>query len=99
VLKLSAVDFEKVGMPYLPPKSSASTSETIQHTLYGGLLMPFAVLGAMTYVAKRNVHHEDDALAAATTSREGVIMSAQQHAGPAPVGGSLFNATTWSAAC
>jgi Fe-S-cluster-containing dehydrogenase component len=49
------------GMPYLPPKSSASTSETIQHTLYGGLLMPFAVLGAMTYVAKRNVHHEDDA--------------------------------------
>jgi hypothetical protein len=23
--------------------------------------MPFAVLGAMTYVAKRNVHHEDDA--------------------------------------
>jgi hypothetical protein len=48
-------------MPYLSPKSSASTSETIQHTLYGGLLMPFAVLGAMTYVAKRNVHHEDDA--------------------------------------
>jgi hypothetical protein len=61
VLKLSAVDFEKVGMPYLSPKSSASTSETIQHTLYGGLLMPFAVLGAMTYVARRNVHHEDDA--------------------------------------
>ena len=60
VLKLSAVDFAKVGMPYLPPKSSASTSETIQHTLYGGLLMPFAVLGALTYVAKRNVHHEDD---------------------------------------
>ncbi|HRF11987.1 MAG: hydrogenase 2 operon protein HybA [Candidatus Accumulibacter phosphatis] len=63
VLKLSAVDFEKVGMPYLAPKSSASTSETIQHTLYGGLLMPFAVLGAMTYVARRNVHHEDDASA------------------------------------
>ena len=48
-------------MPYLAPKSSASTSETIQHTLYGGLLMPFAVLGAMTYVAKRNVHSEDEA--------------------------------------
>lgn len=60
VLKLSAVDFEKVGMPRLPPRSSAATSETIQHTLYGGLLMPFAVLGAMTYVARRNVHHEDD---------------------------------------
>ncbi|WP_291991853.1 hydrogenase 2 operon protein HybA [Candidatus Accumulibacter sp. ACC003] len=60
VLKLSAVPFAKVGMPNLPPKSSAATSETIQHTLYGGLLMPFAVLGAMTYVAKRNVHHDDD---------------------------------------
>jgi hypothetical protein len=35
-------------------------SETIQHTLYGGLIMPFAVLGAMTYVAKRNVKPEDD---------------------------------------
>ena len=23
-------------------------------------MMPFAVLGAMTYVAKRNVHHDDD---------------------------------------
>jgi Fe-S-cluster-containing dehydrogenase component len=60
VLKLSAVPFEKVGMPNLPSRSSAATSETIQHTLYGGLLMPFAVLGAMTYVAKRNVHHEDE---------------------------------------
>ena len=59
VLKLSAVDFEKVGMPYLSPESSASTSETIQHTLYGGLLAPFAVLGVMTYVAKRNVHEGD----------------------------------------
>ena len=61
VLKLSAVDFEKVGMPYLSPESSASTSETIQHTLYGGLLAPFAVLGVMTYVAKRNVHEDDTA--------------------------------------
>jgi hypothetical protein len=23
-------------------------------------MMPLAVLGAMTYVAKRNVHHDDD---------------------------------------
>ena len=59
VLKLSAVTFEKVGMPDLPPYSSASTSETIQHTLYGGLLMPIAVLGALTWVAKRNVKPDD----------------------------------------
>jgi Fe-S-cluster-containing dehydrogenase component len=55
VLKLSGVPFEKVGMPALPPYSSAATSETIQHTLYGGLLMPVAVLGALSWVAHRNV--------------------------------------------
>ncbi len=59
VLKLSAVAFEKVGMPNLPPKSSAATSETIQHTLYGGLIMPLAVLGALSFVAKKNVRAED----------------------------------------
>jgi hypothetical protein len=42
-------------------RSGGAASETIQHTLYGGLIMHLcAVLGAMTYVAKRNVHHEDD---------------------------------------
>jgi len=59
VLKLSAVNFDKVGMPNLPPDAAAAMSETIQHTLYGNLVMPFAVLGAMTYVAKRNVKPDD----------------------------------------
>ncbi len=59
VLKLSGVPFEKVGMPKLPPYSSAATSETIQHTLYGGLLMPVAVLGALTWIAKRNVKPDE----------------------------------------
>lgn len=60
VLKLSAVNFEKVGMPNLPPKSSAATSETIQHTLYGGLIMPIAVLAGLTFVARRNVVADDE---------------------------------------
>ncbi|MDD5298795.1 MAG: hydrogenase 2 operon protein HybA [Rhodocyclaceae bacterium] len=59
VLKLSGVSFEKVGLPDLPEDSAAALSETIQHTLYGNLIMPFAVLGAMTYVAKRNVKLDD----------------------------------------
>ncbi len=59
VLKLSAVPFEKVGMPNLPPEAAAAHSENIQHALYGGLMMPLAVLGAMTFVAKRNVKHDD----------------------------------------
>jgi Fe-S-cluster-containing dehydrogenase component len=60
VLKLSAVSFEKLGMPDLPPNSSAATSETIQHSLYGGFAMPLVVLGALSFVAKRFVRPEDD---------------------------------------
>jgi Fe-S-cluster-containing dehydrogenase component len=61
VLKLSAVTFEKVGMPDLKPNSSAALSEGIQHSLYGGgMVMPIAVLGILGYIAKKNVHEEDD---------------------------------------
>jgi len=59
VVKLSGVPFEKVGMPKLPPYSSAATSETIQHSLYGGLIMPVVVLGGLAWVAKRNVKPEE----------------------------------------
>ena len=61
VLKLSGVPFEKLGMPNLPEDAAAALSETIQHSLYGTMIMPFAVLGAMAYVAKRNVKPDDDA--------------------------------------
>ena len=60
MLKLAAVPFEKLGMPKLPERSFASTSETMQHTLYGGLMAPLAFLGVLTYVAKRNTKGEDD---------------------------------------
>ncbi|MDO8989861.1 MAG: hydrogenase 2 operon protein HybA [Sideroxyarcus sp.] len=62
MLKLSAVPFEKLGQPKLPERSYAATSETMQHTLYGNALaIPIAFLGVLTYVAKRNVKHDDDA--------------------------------------
>ena len=61
MLKLSAVPFEKLGQPTLPERSYASVSETMQHTLYGGLLAPLALLGVLTYVAKRNVKDDADA--------------------------------------
>jgi Fe-S-cluster-containing dehydrogenase component len=60
VLKLSAVNFEKVGMPDLPPKASAALSETIQETLYAKLIMPAVVLGALTLAARRNAKPDDD---------------------------------------
>jgi hypothetical protein len=59
MLKLSGVAFEKVGMPTLPDRSYAATSETMQHTLYGGLVLPLLFLGGLSYIAKRNVKADE----------------------------------------
>ena len=61
MLKLAAVPFDKLGMPTLPDQSYASKSETLQHTLYGGLIAPLAFLGVLSFIAKRNVKNDDDA--------------------------------------
>jgi hypothetical protein len=58
-------------MPNLPPEAAAAHSETLQHTLYGGMLMPIAVLGAMTFIAKRNVHHDDETADDAADAQKG----------------------------
>ena len=61
MLKLSAVPFDKMGMPTLPSESPASRSETIQHTLYGNMLaLPLAVTAALAYFIKRNTKGEAD---------------------------------------
>lgn len=60
MLMLTGVPFQKLGYPDLPPRSDAALSETLQHTLYGGLIAPIAVLGALTFIAKRNVRPEDE---------------------------------------
>ena len=59
MLKLAAVPFDKLGMPTLPERSFAATSETMQHTLYGGLIAPLTFLGVLSYVANRNIKGED----------------------------------------
>ncbi|WP_448188977.1 hydrogenase 2 operon protein HybA [Azospirillum sp. sgz301742] len=56
MLMLSGVPFDKLGLPTLPERSYASMSETVQHTLYDGLIAPAAVLGgllAATYRSSR----------------------------------------------
>jgi len=61
MMLLAGVSFDKLGYPKLPNESFASTSETLQHTLYGGLVAPLALLGGLTLIAKRNVKdHEED---------------------------------------
>ncbi|PLX47227.1 MAG: hydrogenase 2 protein HybA [Desulfobulbaceae bacterium] len=62
VMLLSAVDFHHLGMPELPDKSYASTTETIQHTLYKGMFLPVALLGGLVYFVKKNAEklHDDE---------------------------------------
>ncbi len=50
---LSAVPFEILGLPKLPEKSAVSTSETIQHTIYKGLIAPIALLVGLAFSAHR----------------------------------------------
>jgi len=60
MIKLAAVPFEKLGHRPLPERSYASISEGLQHTLYGYLVMPAVVLGALSVIARRNVKPDDD---------------------------------------
>lgn len=54
-ITLSAVPFEKVGLPKLPDVSPASRSETIQHTLFGNMLaLPIITTGVLAWLIKRN---------------------------------------------
>ncbi len=55
MLRLSAVDFYKEGLPKLGDRSAAATSETLQDTLYKHMAMPVGVLGVMLFAARRNV--------------------------------------------
>lgn len=60
-LILSAIPFEKLGLPKLPKSSGAVKSETIQHTAYKGLVAPIVLLGGLIFAAHRSVkdHHEE----------------------------------------
>ena len=60
---LSGVPFDKFALPVdLPERSYAATSETLQHTLYGGLILPGVALAGLVGAAWRGSrdHHDDD---------------------------------------
>ena len=60
MMYLSAVPFQNLGMPSpLPERSYASKSEGLQHGLYSGLVLPIALFGAMTWVARRNSKNDE----------------------------------------
>lgn len=57
VLLLAGVPFELLGLPRLPERSHASLSETVQHTLYRGMIAPGLLLAGLLYVVRRNTNH------------------------------------------
>jgi len=59
VLVLSGVPFEKLDLPDMPEKSYGARSETVQHSLYGGMVLPMAALAGLMYVTRRNMNGHD----------------------------------------
>lgn len=60
---LSGVPFDKLALPMgLPERSYAADSETMQHTLYGGMILPVVALAGLVTAAWRGSkdHHDDD---------------------------------------
>jgi len=58
-LVLSGVPFEKLGLPKLPDDPTARKSETLQHTLYKGMIAPAVLLAGLVGVAYKNANHDD----------------------------------------
>lgn len=60
-LYLSAVSFDKLGLPYgnVPDHSYATETEGVQHFIYQGMIAPAAALTGLILIARRNFdqHH------------------------------------------
>jgi Fe-S-cluster-containing dehydrogenase component len=63
MLMLAGVPFAKLGMPDLPERSFAARSETVQHSIYAGMVAPaLGVIALMAIIGghlKHRDHHND----------------------------------------
>lgn len=59
VLLLAGVPFQKLGLPDLPPESTASHSETLMHTLYKGMIGPYVLLAGLFFLVYKNTSKKD----------------------------------------
>ena len=60
VLVLAGLPFDKLDLPLLPERSFASLSETIQHSVYAGMIAPLALLGGLMFVTRRNLNKDKE---------------------------------------
>jgi Fe-S-cluster-containing dehydrogenase component len=58
-LYLSAVPFNKLGLPILPENAPAEFSEKIQHTIYKGFIAPVALYSTLCFIALKNQKKQD----------------------------------------
>ena len=54
VMHLSAVSYDKLGMPPLGERSAASVSEGVQSTVYAYMALPALALGGLSWIVRRN---------------------------------------------
>ena len=60
VMYLSAIPFDKLGLPTkVPDFGYPAISEGIQHMLYQWMIVPLAVLSGLLYVVRRNTKEKD----------------------------------------
>jgi Fe-S-cluster-containing dehydrogenase component len=82
---MADVPFEDLGLPALGDESRARLSETIQHTLYGGMIAPTLLLGGLVYAAYRNTReereHADDEIADDPAGARTAVTDAQSQEG------------------
>ena len=60
VMHLSAVSYDKMGMPPLGERSYASISEGVQSTVYSYMALPVIALGGLSWIVRRNTENADD---------------------------------------
>lgn len=60
VMHISAIPFDKLGMPPLKDRSSASIAEGVQHGIYSYLALPAIALAGLSFVVRRNENDEGD---------------------------------------
>jgi Fe-S-cluster-containing dehydrogenase component len=54
VIMLANVPFQKLGLPTLSDESAAAHSETLFHSIYKGMFVPYMLLGAFYYLVYKN---------------------------------------------
>jgi hypothetical protein len=58
VLRMASIPFDKLGLSRVPDHPASATSEGVQ-SIYSYLIAPLAVLGGLTWLAKRNMKDDE----------------------------------------